>query len=87
MRVPMSSPNLTDADIVAVNQVLKTHHLSLGPRIEAFEDAFASTVGTHNAPLVIEDDAVIGAGACVTKPVPSRATVTGVPAKPLTSTA
>lgn len=32
MRVPMSSPNLTGAEITAVNQVLATRYLSLGPQ-------------------------------------------------------
>ncbi len=39
--------------------------------------------GTHDHPLIIEDDAVVGAGACVTKSVAAGATVVGVPAKPL----
>ena len=39
--------------------------------------------GTEEHPLVIEDDVVIGAGACVTKSVSSGLTVVGVPAKPL----
>lgn len=39
--------------------------------------------GTIGHPLVIEDDAVVGAGACVTKSVPAGTTVVGVPAKPL----
>jgi dTDP-4-amino-4,6-dideoxygalactose transaminase len=45
----MSSPDLTDADVAAVNQVLATRYLSLGPQIEAFEDAFSSCVGTAHA--------------------------------------
>lgn len=39
--------------------------------------------GTQEQPLIIEDDAVIGAGACVTKSVATGLTVVGVPAKPL----
>lgn len=38
--------------------------------------------GTQEEPLVIGDDVVIGAGACVTKAVPPGLTVVGVPAKP-----
>jgi len=39
--------------------------------------------GTEEKPLSIGDDAVIGAGACVTKSVPPLETWGGVPAKPL----
>jgi sugar O-acyltransferase (sialic acid O-acetyltransferase NeuD family) len=39
--------------------------------------------GTQENPIVIEDDAVVGAGACVTKCVPAGLTVVGVPARPL----
>ncbi len=39
--------------------------------------------GTADAPLVIGDDAIVGAGACVTKSVPVGLTVVGIPAKPL----
>lgn len=38
--------------------------------------------GTHEQPIVIGDDAVIGAAACVTKSVVAGTTVVGVPAKP-----
>ena len=39
--------------------------------------------GTQEKPLTIGDDAVIGAGACVTKSIPAGETWGGVPAKPL----
>jgi sugar O-acyltransferase (sialic acid O-acetyltransferase NeuD family) len=39
--------------------------------------------GTQDSPLVIGDDAVIGAGACVTKSIPPGVTAVGVPARPL----
>jgi perosamine synthetase len=44
MQVPMSSPYLTDAEIAAVSQVLHTPVLSIGPQIEAFEQALSSLV-------------------------------------------
>ena len=31
-RVPMSSPDLTGADVAAVNQVLQTRYLGIGSR-------------------------------------------------------
>jgi perosamine synthetase len=47
--IPMSSPDLTDAEIAAVNQVLATRHLSIGPKLESFERAIASYVGAAHA--------------------------------------
>lgn len=49
MQIPMSSPDLTDAEVAAVNDVLATRWLSLGPKIGLFETAFADYVGTTHA--------------------------------------
>lgn len=45
MFVPMSSPDLTSAEMQAVQEVLETRYLSIGPRIKAFEEAIADFVG------------------------------------------
>lgn len=39
--------------------------------------------GTQDDPLIIDDDVVVGAGACVTRSIAAGLTVVGVPAKPL----
>lgn len=45
----MSSPDITPADIEAVNQVLRTPYLSIGPRIAEFEEYFAAYIGRKHA--------------------------------------
>ncbi|MGH9582886.1 MAG: aminotransferase class I/II-fold pyridoxal phosphate-dependent enzyme, partial [Bryobacteraceae bacterium] len=45
MRIPLSSPDITEHDIEAVVSVLRTPHLSLGPKLPAFENAFAGYIG------------------------------------------
>ena len=52
MQVPMSSPDLTQTEIDAVNEVLKTRWLALGPKLTEFEEAFAKYVGTKFAVAV-----------------------------------
>lgn len=47
--VPMSSPDLSDDERQAVRRVLETSHLSMGPQLEAFEQAFASYLGVPHA--------------------------------------
>jgi perosamine synthetase len=42
IRIPLSSPDITEAEIDAVSAVLRTNRLSLGPELEAFERAFAA---------------------------------------------
>jgi perosamine synthetase len=45
MRVPLSNPDITEAEIKAVVDVLKTPNLSLGPKLPEFEQAFARYMG------------------------------------------
>ncbi len=47
--IPMSSPDLTDYEIEAVNDVLRTARLSIGPQLEGFEQAMALYVGAAHA--------------------------------------
>ncbi len=47
--IPMSSPDLTDAEQQAVLGVLQTPHLSMGKQIEAFETAMATFSGARHA--------------------------------------
>jgi dTDP-4-amino-4,6-dideoxygalactose transaminase len=47
--LPMSSPDLNDADRHAVLDVLQTNFLSMGPKIEDFEKAVAEYAGMANA--------------------------------------
>ena len=49
MTIPLSSPDITEAEIEAVTAVLRTSRLSLGPQMEAFEDAMANYIGTPHA--------------------------------------
>ena len=49
MQIPMSSPDITAAEIEAVNQMLRTPYLSLGPRIAEFEEQFAAYIGRKHA--------------------------------------
>ncbi|MDY6866376.1 MAG: DegT/DnrJ/EryC1/StrS family aminotransferase [Chloroflexota bacterium] len=49
MKIHMSSPDLSDADRQAVQSVLETTQLSMGPKIKAFEDAFRALTGAKHA--------------------------------------
>ncbi len=49
MRIPMSAPDITDAERQAVLDVLHTPSLSMGPEVEQFERAIAARVGAKHA--------------------------------------
>ena len=51
MQIPMSSPDITAAEIAVVNQVLQTRYLSIGPRIAEFEERFAAYVRAYHQSL------------------------------------
>jgi perosamine synthetase len=48
-RIPMSSPDITDAEREAVAAVLRTPNLSMGGEIQAFEAAFCKFTGGKHA--------------------------------------
>lgn len=52
MNIPLSAPDITDAEIAAVTAVLRTNRLSLGPRLAEFESAFAQYIGVPHAVAV-----------------------------------
>lgn len=49
MHIPMSSPDIGEAEISAVNAVLRTPQLSIGPQIVQFEQAIAHRTGIGHA--------------------------------------
>ena len=52
MKISMSAPDISHAEIEEVKGVLGTPFLSFGPKIDAFEKAFASFIGTKHAVAV-----------------------------------
>lgn len=47
--IPLSSPDITHKEIEAINQVLSTPFLSIGPKIKEFEEKIANYTGTKYA--------------------------------------
>jgi len=52
MRIPLSAPDITEAEIDAVAEVLRTPQLSLGPKMLEFEAALGDYVGVPHAVAV-----------------------------------
>jgi perosamine synthetase len=48
-RVPFGKPSITDSDVLAVEQVLRSGWIAYGPHIDRFESALASYVGSRFA--------------------------------------
>jgi perosamine synthetase len=51
-RIPLSAPDITEAEVAAVSAVLRTPHLSLGPELTAFETELAAWHGVNHAVAV-----------------------------------
>lgn len=52
MRIPLSAPDITEAEIEAVTAVLRSLRLSLGPKLEEFERVMAEYAGVSHAVAV-----------------------------------
>jgi perosamine synthetase len=57
--IPLARPVLGEAEEAAVIEVLRSRHLSLGPRVPAFEQAFAERVGAPHASAVSSGTAAL----------------------------
>ena len=52
IRIPLSAPDISEADIEAVARVLRTSRLSLGPEMEEFERVVAAYAGVRHGVAV-----------------------------------
>jgi dTDP-4-amino-4,6-dideoxygalactose transaminase len=52
MRIPLSSPDVTEREIEAVAAVLRTSNLSSGPKVEEFEHAISRYVNASDVVAV-----------------------------------
>lgn len=50
--LPLSDPDISEAELEAVRQILVSPRLSHGPQVEAFEEAFANYLGRRHAVAV-----------------------------------
>jgi perosamine synthetase len=57
--IPLARPVIGEAEEQAVLEVLRSRHLSLGPRVPAFETGFASRVGASYASAVSSGTAAL----------------------------
>ncbi|MCL2641246.1 MAG: DegT/DnrJ/EryC1/StrS family aminotransferase, partial [Phycisphaerales bacterium] len=52
VQIPLASPDVTEAEIAAVVEVLRGRHLSLGAKGPEFEDCFRRYLGVDHAVAV-----------------------------------
>jgi perosamine synthetase len=51
-RIPLARPDLTAAEVAAVTEVVRSGHLSMGPKVVEFERQFAAYLGVRHAVAV-----------------------------------
>jgi perosamine synthetase len=61
MRIPLSAPDIHESDIEAVCRVLRSPHLSLGPKLEEFERSIASYTGAPGEEVLVPSFSFIAA--------------------------
>jgi len=49
MNIPLSRPDITDKEVQSIVEVLKTPNLSMGPKLQEFEEKFAAQMGSQYA--------------------------------------
>ena len=57
--IPYGRQNITDEDIQAVIETLKSDYLTQGPNVKEFEDAFAAYIGCRYAVAVSNGTAAL----------------------------
>ena len=58
-RIPMSAPDITEDDVQAVAEVVRSGRLALGPKTEEFERSVAEYVGAKHAVAVSSGTAAL----------------------------
>lgn len=61
MNIPLSNPDITGKETIAVLEVLKTPNLSLGPKLPEFEEIIAQYTGVRHAVAMSSGTAVLHA--------------------------
>lgn len=74
--IPYGRQHITDADIAAVTEALKADYLTTGPRVAAFEEAFADYVGSAYAVAVSNGTAALHLCTMVLDVVPGQRVIT-----------
>ena len=74
--IPYGKQNITEEDILAVIESLKSDYLTQGPKIKEFEDAFASYVGSKFAVAVANGTAALHLNALVLGVKPGNKVIT-----------